>query len=131
MGFFLFFLNCLLATCFNLARDDFPFFAVPPNRQRNAGGGRQDIALDKDKRKLFFDTVLEPLLQVSKPFKDQIFAWEVMNEPSWLIRLGKPFGPVLNDIRMNRSVLRTFLQEALDRIEGHAEFASKATVDHR
>jgi hypothetical protein len=110
---------------------DFPFFAVPKDRQRDAGGGRQDIALDKDKRKLFFDTVLEPLLQVSTPFKDQIFAWEVMNEPSWLIRPGKPFGPVVNDSRMNVSVLRTFLQEALDRIEAHSEFASKSTVGHR
>jgi hypothetical protein len=110
---------------------DFPFFAVPKDRQRSAGGGRQDVALDKDKRKLFFDTVLEPLLQVSIPFKDQIFAWEVMNEPSWLIRLGKPFGPVVNDIRMNASVLRTFLEEALARIEAKPEFALKSTVGHR
>jgi hypothetical protein len=110
---------------------DFKFFAVPEDRQAGKGGGRQDIALDKDKRKLFFDTVLEPLLQVSIPFKDQIFAWEVMNEPSWLIRPGKPFGPVVNDSRMNPSVLRTFLQEALDRIEAHPEFASKSTVGHR
>jgi hypothetical protein len=110
---------------------DFPFMAVPPDRKRNAGGGRQDIALNKDKRKLFFDTVLEPLLQVSIPFKDQILAWEVMNEPSWLIRLGKPFGPVANDFRMNRAVLRTFLEEALARIESHPEFASKSTVGHR
>lgn len=110
---------------------DFPFFAVPPDRQPSKGGGRQDIALDKDKRRLFFDTVLEPLLQVSKPFKDQIFAWEVMNEPSWLIRQGEPFGPVVNDNRMNASVLRTFLQEALNRIEAHPEFVSKSTVGHR
>ncbi|MGZ5090780.1 MAG: hypothetical protein ACXWCY_08840 [Burkholderiales bacterium] len=110
---------------------DFPFFAVPLNRKANAGGGRQDVALDANKRKLFFDTVLEPFLQVSKPFKEQIFAWEVMNEPSWLIRIGAPFGPVTNDSRMNESVLRTFLQEALDRIEAHPEFAAKSTVGHR
>jgi len=110
---------------------DFPFFAVPKDKQRSAGGGREDVALDKVKRKLFFDTVLEPLVQVSVPFKDQIFAWEVMNEPSWLIRTGSPFGPITNDDRMNESVLKTFLQEALDRIEAHPEFAEKTTVGHR
>jgi hypothetical protein len=110
---------------------DFPFLAVPPDRKRSAGGGRQDVALDATKRNKFFDTVLEPLVQASVPFKDQIFAWEVMNEPSWLIRPGPPFGPVVSDSRMNEAVLRTFLQEALDRIEAHPEFAQKSTVGHR
>jgi len=95
------------------------------------GGGRQDVAIDSVKRKKFFDGVLEPLVQASVPFKDQIFAWEVMNEPSWLIRPGPPFGPVASDSLMNESVLRTFLQEALDRIEAHPEFGQKSTVGHR
>lgn len=110
---------------------DFPFLAVPEERRAGKGGGRQDVALDPKKRKVFFDTVLEPFLQVSEQFKDQIFAWEVMNEPSWLIRTGAPFGPVVNDSRMNKSVLTTFLQEALDRIEAHPDFKLKSTVGHR
>jgi len=108
---------------------DFSFFAVPPNNVASAGGGRQEVALDKEKRKRFFDTVLEPMLQVSIPFKDQIFAWEVMNEPSWLIK--KHLSVVTNDMRMNLDVLQTFLQEALARIEAHPEFALKSTVGHR
>ena len=110
---------------------DFPFFAVPPGRKRNAGGGRQDVAIDPVKRKKFFDTVLEPLLRASVPFKDQIFAWEVINEPSWLIRVGAPLGPINNDSRMTKDILKTFIQEALERIEAHPEFAQKSTVGHR
>lgn len=119
---------------------DFPFFAMPPlhlpfdstrllaPRDPNSGGGRTDIMTDPTKRRHFFDTVLEPLLQVSVPFKDQIFAWEVMNEPSWLINT---LTPVDNDPTMNQTVLTTFLQEGLDRIHNHPEFAQKSTVGHR
>ena len=119
---------------------DFPFFAMPPGklpfsqtrglapRNPNSGGGRTDIMTDANKRRRFFDTVFEPLLQASVPFKDQIFAWEVMNEPSWLIRT---ISPIDNDPKMNDSDLKTFLQEGVDRIRNHPEFAQKSTVGHR
>lgn len=119
---------------------DFPFFAMPPNRlpfdqarslaprDRNSGGGRTDIMTVPSKRRQFFDSVLEPLLQASVPFENEIFAWEVMNEPSWLINT---FTVVDNDPKMNKSDLVTFLNEALRRIESHPEFAEKSTVGHR
>lgn len=119
---------------------DFSFFAMPPKRlpfnqargleprNPNSGGGRTDIMTDANKRRRFFDTVFEPLLQVSVPFKGQIFAWEVMNEPSWLINT---ITPIDNDPKMNRSDLKTFLQEGVDRIQNHSEFAQKSTVGHR
>lgn len=31
----------------------------------------------------FYDRVLEPLLERSEPYRDALFAWEVMNEPDW------------------------------------------------
>jgi hypothetical protein len=31
----------------------------------------------------FLDAVLEPLLERCEPYRDAIFAWEVMNEPDW------------------------------------------------
>jgi len=119
---------------------DFPFFAMPPNklpfdparslapRDPNSGGGRTDVMIIPSKRQKFFDTVLEPLVQASVPFKDQIFAWELMNEPSWLINT---FTPVANDPRMNSKHLEDFLNEGLARIESHPEFKEKSTVGHR
>ncbi len=120
---------------------DFPFFAMPPFRRKevdparnikprdpNSGGGRTEIMLIPSKRQKFFDTVLEPLLEASRPFQEQIFAWELMNEPSWLINT---FTPIDNDPRMNRDALVAFLREGLDRIEARSEFAEKSTVGHR
>jgi hypothetical protein len=83
----------------------------------------------------FFDTVFEPLLEMSKANASQIYAWEVMNEPSWLtghyfpFRLGLspgtwlPTGPAVSE-----QVLNDFLVEGVKRIAQHG-FAS--TVGHR
>lgn len=126
---------------------DFPFFAMPPERvkddkgneiidpsrgiaprNRNSGGGRTDIMIDLTKRKKFFETVLEPLVRASVPFEREIFAWELMNEPSWLINT---ITPVAKDPRLNSTHLEDFLNEGLDRIERHPEFKEKSTVGHR
>jgi hypothetical protein len=113
---------------------DFPMLALPPNIfDSSSGGGRTDIAVNDGKRKLFLDTVLEPLLDISVEFKDEIFAWEIMNEPSWLTRRFAP--PVGNfgteEPVMTEAQLTTFLREALDRIEKRPEFRNKSTVGHR
>jgi hypothetical protein len=84
----------------------------------------------------FYDQVFDPLLDESKPFKDTIFAWEVMNEPVWLTTRFFPFranwrvpetllptGPLVSD-----AVLIKFLAEGVRRIEA-AGFPS--TVGHR
>jgi hypothetical protein len=113
---------------------DFKMLALPPNIfDSSSGGGRTDIAVNDAKRKLFLDTVLEPLLDISVEFKDEIFAWEIMNEPSWLTRRFAP--PVGNfgteEPVMTEAQLTTFLREGLDRIERRNEFKNKSTVGHR
>lgn len=53
----------------------------------NAGivkGGRSEIITDPTKRKAFFASVLEPLLEVSLRHPHAIYAWELINEPEWV-----------------------------------------------
>ena len=113
---------------------DFKMLSMPKNIfDTSSGGGRTDIAVDDAKRKLFLDTVLEPLLDISVEFKDEIFAWEVINEPSWLTaRFAPPLGNFgTEEPIMTEAQLTTFLREALDRIERRPEFRNKSTVGHR
>jgi hypothetical protein len=49
-------------------------------------GGRYDIIINPNKRKAFLDTVLNKLLDVSKNYRNSIYAWEVINEPEWLMQ---------------------------------------------
>jgi hypothetical protein len=102
-----------------------------------AAGGKRDLVVDPVKRRLFLDSVLDPFLDASAPFREQIYAWEVMNEPSWTTRaFAKPLAydkqgvlryapdlPILSD-----SALEGFLASALQRIEARG-FPS--TVGHR
>ena len=44
----------------------------------------------------FIDRILKPLLEWSTQFRDQIFAWEVINEPDWIVAPSlrrKPIAP--------------------------------------
>ncbi len=82
-------------------------------------------------RKKFLDDVLDTLLVESLPFKEQILAWEVMNEPIWAIKStrlnpGAAFGPVASIEQMVE-----FLKEALVRIEakGFASTVGHANID--
>jgi hypothetical protein len=47
--------------------------------------GRYDILLNPDKRRAFLNTVLQSLLDVCRGFEDSIFAWEIINEPEWIM----------------------------------------------
>jgi hypothetical protein len=58
-------------------------FSAGP-RPNTGASGRADVIGDAPKRKIFFDTMLAELLAASAPFKDQIYAWEVANEPVWM-----------------------------------------------
>ncbi|MBN1568171.1 MAG: hypothetical protein JXA73_10015 [Acidobacteria bacterium] len=49
-------------------------------------GGRYEILIDPGKRKAFFERTLEPLLAVSMLYRDSIYAWELINEPEWVVR---------------------------------------------
>jgi hypothetical protein len=86
---------------------------------------------DAGKRKTFLDTVLGGLLTVSAKYRDQIYAWEVINEPIWLCR---GFGPLSVPIwaarepELTDGQMSDFLKDATGRIDA-AHFPS--TVGHR
>jgi hypothetical protein len=96
---------------------------------------RLPIVTDDAMRSTFYDQVLEPLLDESATLAPAIFAWEVMNEPSWLtgriwpqFQLTSPttwhaFTPLVT-----HDQLSTFLSDGIARIERRG-FAS--TVGHR
>ncbi len=92
---------------------------------------RYEILTNPAKREQFLDLTLDPFLAASKPFKDQILAWEVINEPSW--STASWFIPT--QTALPKSVVKSFLSHAVRRIDnfrgddGKALF--KSTVGHR
>lgn len=56
-----------------------------------APGGRADCIKDTGKRQIFLSTVLNTLLNASARYKQQIYAWEIINEPYWCY---SPIGPL-------------------------------------
>lgn len=96
-------------------------------------GGRRDIARMDAAREAFFETALDPFLAVGKSYADQIYAWEVINEPYWNCHFISP--PLYRSWRalpriplVRASEMKIFLTHALRRIEA-AGFES--TVGHR
>jgi hypothetical protein len=67
-------------------------FTVDGHRGIGAGG-KADVITDPLKRKVFLDTMLVGLLEVSAKYREQIYAWEVMNEPVWLCLELSPLSP--------------------------------------
>jgi len=89
---------------------------------------RDAIFTDTTKRDKFLDTVLDPLLKVSAGFRSTIFAWEVINEPSWLTRsISPPLNRKVTSV-LSKSNMKAFLEKALAKIQD-ANFES--TVGHR
>jgi hypothetical protein len=125
---------------------DFPMAgdSSPPDPNGLASGGRADLIRDKAKRSAFLNGIFLDLLLASREFKDVIYAWEVMNEPSWMLnpplddklpiwafaaankaKYGKP---LLRWPIVMQNELSDFLAEAIQLIELNG-FAS--TVGHR
>lgn len=92
----------------------------------------QDVAKDARKRDMFLSTALDPLLSTSKDYRDQILAWEVMNEPSWDTAIFSPpvrGGSVMPWIPLlSQAEMAGFLAAALKRIEAGG---FQSTVGHR
>lgn len=109
---------------------DFKFFGPTYGNS----GSRQVIARDAAVRDVFFDSLLDPFLEVGKRYSKQIYAWEVVNEPYWNCCFISPpiyHGPlnILPRLPLVRArAMREFLEAALRRIEA-AGFES--TVGHR
>jgi hypothetical protein len=99
---------------------------------------RKSVISDPAVTARFNEMFFEPMLRESKKFKNSIFAWEVINEPSWIASLGWPnfaklfnaeanfSGPFPNFLSI--STINTFLNTELDVIKKHG-FSS--TVGHR
>jgi len=82
-------------------------------------GGRAAVLRDADQRRIFFDTVLEPLLEASKARRESIYAWEVMNEPEWCTGHSKwKFWQkqATKNKNMPREDMRAFLKEGVRRV---------------
>jgi hypothetical protein len=103
----------------------------PPDAKGLAAGGRADCINDANKRSTFLNTVLADLLVESLNFKEQIYAWEVINEPIWCVSTIGPLSqppfspptpgqvlagvfrvPEVTDVQMN-----LFISEAVQLIE--------------
>lgn len=103
------------------------FGAIYP--KKGSGGGRTSIVTSQRQR--FLETVVVPMVDVSKAFRETIFAWEVINEPYWNILgafgFSRPHTPDSGpDVASD--VYASFINEILGIFE-RAGFAS--TVGHR
>jgi len=56
-----------------------------PDSNGLAERGRADCIRDKAKRSAFLNGIFLDLLVASRDFKDVIYAWEVINEPVWML----------------------------------------------
>jgi len=105
---------------------DFPWSAQGGT---NNCQGRAEVLTNATKRKKFLDETLEKYLTSSKKFPDQIFAWEVINEPAWNVqRISPPLHRTFGTPDLSDSELTAFLDDAITRIKA-AGFES--TVGHR
>jgi hypothetical protein len=78
--------------------------------------GRYDIIRDPEKRESFFDRVLDPLLELSMQYRDSIYAWELINEPEWVVRRFSLFGKRDANRSVSRNEMREFIAEGMQRI---------------
>ncbi|MEO8777133.1 MAG: hypothetical protein ABI389_00495 [Rhodanobacter sp.] len=93
------------------------------------GGGRTSIVTSQRQR--FIDTVVRPFVDVSKGFRETVFAWEAINEPYWNVMSG--FGlsrPHTSDSGpdVDKAVMATFIADILKIFQ---EGGFESTVGHR
>jgi hypothetical protein len=99
-------------------------------------GGRRDVILDPEKRRVFFDRVLDPLLRSSLQYPDSIFAWEVINEPEWIVRKTSLYGQGEGRQDVSQIRMREFIAEGIRRInaqplpDGNSAFRSSVGFAH-
>ena len=79
-------------------------------------GGRYDIVRDPEKRQAFFDRILDPLLELSMQYLDSIYAWELINEPEWVVRNLWPWWKRDRDRMVSRKEMKEFIAEGIRRI---------------
>jgi hypothetical protein len=107
--------------------------ALNPGRQTAnprllRASGRGDIVEEPEKRQRFLDAVVRKIVALSVPFKDQIYAIEVMNEPVWTNAFVKPMSPIIGNRIIGFEALSDFLARACAIIE---DAGLPSTVGHR
>ncbi len=113
---------------------DFQAFLDPIPAEEHPGWslarGRADIVEDIDKRNIFFKFVLEQFIDLSIPYSGQIYAIEIMNEPTWNIRTIKTPNtvPMYGNRIIKERIMSEFLAEACKMIE---DAGFNSTVGHR
>ncbi|HEX7815910.1 hypothetical protein [Dyella sp.] len=103
------------------------FGAIYP--RLGSGGGRTSIVTSQRER--FLETVVAPFVNLSRSFRDTIYAWEAINEPYWNVMTG--FGkarPHTSDSGpdVSKDVMASFIRDMIN-IFQDAGFES--TVGHR
>lgn len=81
-------------------------------------GGRYDIIRDPRKRHEFLKRTLDPLLEISAAYPDSIYAWELINEPEWVIRPFSLFGKKDENCNISRREMKAFIREGIHMING-------------
>ncbi len=99
-------------------------------------GGRYDILRNPAKRSAFFDRVLDPLLALSLEYRDSIYAWELINEPEWVVRDLWLSGKKSMCRKVSQKEMKQFIAEGIQRINekrlagGRSEFQSSIGFAH-
>jgi hypothetical protein len=83
-------------------------------------GGRVDVIADARATGRFIDSVLVPLLAASQRYEHAIYAWELINEPDWIMRR-LPFEP---GFRLPRATVCRFMEQGLGVIRDHGFVAT-------
>jgi len=97
-------------------------------------GGRYGVVRDAPKRQAFFDRILDPLLMSSMQYRDSLYAWELINEPEWVIRGSWKTNKNRN---VTREEMKAFIMEGTRRInairldDGSPAFRSSIGFAHR
>ncbi|MFN0123317.1 MAG: hypothetical protein ACKV2V_22675 [Blastocatellia bacterium] len=102
---------------------DFHMFFKPRLVDETHGiikGGRLDIATCPLTRELFFNHVLDPLLDISMKYQDTFYAWELINEPEWCTRNSWSFLNRLQPPQFTQSIpqklMRRFMVDGIKRM---------------
>ena len=99
-------------------------------------GGRHDVIRDEKKRQVFLDRVLEPLLASSLEFRDSIYAWELINEPEWVVKQFSFFRAPVKGRTVSKKEMKAFISEGVRRIhsrrlpDGSRAFQSSVGFAH-
>ena len=83
-------------------------------------GGRADLFRNPGIARDFVHRALGPLLERSRLYRRNIFAWEVINEPEWIVRgsrLGRPWHGLQEHVKVPAESMLEFCRSALNRIE--------------